>query len=179
MRKGPFLPEDFLATKFSTGTDKADFGNALLHFIESGCKRELFTISFYQRLSNCFGHIAHCDREAFYETWLKTDQDQFRFIKHTLVGRCWPNPKFTFSDVERAVQREIESRGYLARYELRATVAAHARDMETLQRLEAKYRSSLITCLPDGEQPIATYSDRSELSAGSVISVQASLFGLG
>ena len=27
MRKGPFLTEDFLATKFSTGADKADFGN--------------------------------------------------------------------------------------------------------------------------------------------------------
>ena len=176
MRKGPFLPEDFLATKFSTGTDKADFGNALLHFTESDCKRELFTNRLYQRLSNCFGHIAHCDRETFYEAWLKTDQDQFRFIKHTLIGRCWPDPKFTFSDVERAVQREIESRGYLARYELRAAVAVHARDMETLQRLEAKYRPLSNPRQADGEQPINSCVQRSETLVSCTIPVQASLF---
>ena len=179
MRKGPFLPEDFLATKFSTGTDKADFGNTLLHFIESDCKRELFTNSLYQRLSNCFGHIAHCDRETFFEAWFKTDQDQFRFIKHTLAGRCWPDPKFTFSDVERAVQREIESRGYLARYELRAAVAAHARDMKTLQTLEAKYRTSSVPCPIDAKQPIATCSTCSQMSVGCAAPVQASLFELG
>ena len=133
----------------------------------------------YQRLSNCFGHIAHCDRETFYETWFKTDQDQLRFIKHTLAGLCWPDPKFTFSDVERAVQREIESRGYLARYELRAAVATHARDMDTLQRLEAKYRPLVVPCLIERAQPTVTYLDRSEISAGGGIPTQASLFELG
>ena len=59
MRKGPFLPEDFLPTKFSTAADKAVFGNTLLHSLELNCKRELFTNGLYDRLSNCFGHIAH------------------------------------------------------------------------------------------------------------------------
>ena len=59
MRKGPLLPSDFIPTPFSTTKDKADFGNALLHFIESEWKRELFTKSLYHRLSMCFGHIAH------------------------------------------------------------------------------------------------------------------------
>ncbi len=179
MRKGPFLPEDFLATKFSTGADKADFGNMLLHFVESNCKRELFTDRSDQRLSNCFGHIAHCDHETFYETWFKTDLDQLRFLKHTLAGRCWPDPKFTFSDVERAIQREIKGCGYLARYELRTEVAAHARDMETLQRLEAKYRSLSMRCPPDGEQPTTQYPDRSELGVIHTVPMQASLFELG
>ncbi len=98
MRKGPLLPEDFLPTKFSTADDKAAFGNALLHFLEMNCRRELFTNSLYDRLSSCYGHIAHCDRETFYETWFDTDQDRLRFIQHTLRGRCWPNPTFTFSD---------------------------------------------------------------------------------
>jgi len=35
MLKGPFLPSDFRATKFSTAADDAEFGNALLRFIES------------------------------------------------------------------------------------------------------------------------------------------------
>ena len=59
MPKGPFLPSEFVPTKFSTATDKADFGNAFLHFIESEWKETLFTKTFYNRLSNTFGHIAH------------------------------------------------------------------------------------------------------------------------
>ena len=59
MPKGPFLPSDFTATKFSTAADKAEFGNNLLRFIESEWASALFTKSFYNRLSMCFGHIAH------------------------------------------------------------------------------------------------------------------------
>jgi hypothetical protein len=59
MPKGPFLPSKFVPTKFSTAQDKADFGNTLLHFIESGWARTAFSKSFYNRLSMCFGHIAH------------------------------------------------------------------------------------------------------------------------
>jgi len=59
MPKGPFLPSDFTATKFSTAADKAEFGNTLLRFIDSEWASALFTKSFYNRLSMCFGHIAH------------------------------------------------------------------------------------------------------------------------
>jgi len=59
MPTGPFLPSAFKATKFSTAADKAEFGNALLHFIESEWAPALFTKSIYNRLSMCFGHIAH------------------------------------------------------------------------------------------------------------------------
>jgi hypothetical protein len=59
MPKGPFLPSDFTATKFSTAADKAEFGNTLLRFIESEWASALFTKRFYNRLSMCFSHIAH------------------------------------------------------------------------------------------------------------------------
>ena len=59
MPKGPFLPSDFVPTKFSTSTDKAAFGNTFLHFIDSDWKETLFTKTFYNQLSNTFGHIAH------------------------------------------------------------------------------------------------------------------------
>lgn len=59
MPKGPFIPSDFVPTKFSTAADKADFGNTFLHFIESDWKLTLFTNNFYNRLSMCFAHIAH------------------------------------------------------------------------------------------------------------------------
>ena len=59
MPKGPFLPSEFVLTKFSTAQDKADFGNTFLHFIESEWARTAFSKSFYNRLSMCFSHIAH------------------------------------------------------------------------------------------------------------------------
>jgi hypothetical protein len=59
MPKGPFDASQFVATEWNSAADKAAFGNTYLHFIESGWKRSLFTKGFYQRLSNCFSHIAH------------------------------------------------------------------------------------------------------------------------
>jgi hypothetical protein len=59
MPKGPFIAAQFVPTEWSSAADKAAFGNTFLHFVESAWKRSLFTKGFYQRLSNCFGHIAH------------------------------------------------------------------------------------------------------------------------
>ena len=146
MPKGPFLPSEFVPTKFSTAQDKADFGNSLLHFIESEWALALFNKSFYNRLSMCFGHIAHVDRMGFYETWFTSDADRLRFLRHTLDWPCWGDPEFTFCDVERAIQQEVRERNYLARHELRAAEAVRSREMETLKQLEAKYRPAAPSC---------------------------------
>ena len=59
MSKGPFLPSEFVPTKFSSAADKADFGNALLNFLDAECPQQLFNKKLYHRLSMTFGHIAH------------------------------------------------------------------------------------------------------------------------
>jgi hypothetical protein len=74
MPKGPFNASHFVATEWNSAADKAAFGNTYLHFIESGWKQSLFTKGFYQRLSNCFSHIAHFDIHGFYQTWFTCDQ---------------------------------------------------------------------------------------------------------
>lgn len=51
MPKGPFTPSEFVPTEWSTAADKADFGNALLQFLDADCPRELFANKFYTRLS--------------------------------------------------------------------------------------------------------------------------------
>ena len=63
--KGPFLPSEFVPTKFSSAQDKADFGNTFLHFIESEWARTCFSKSFYNRLSMCFGNIARHEGKSF------------------------------------------------------------------------------------------------------------------
>ena len=150
MPKAPFLPSDFVPTKFSTAADKASFGNTFLNFIESEWRETLFTKPFYNRLSSTFGHIAHYDRATFYSTWFTCDGDRLRFLKQTLKWPCWGHAEFTFCDVERALQREIRKRNYLGRYELKAADSLRSAEIAILERLEAKYRS---TNHPDEEEP--------------------------
>jgi hypothetical protein len=176
MSKGPFLPSEFQATRFSTAQDKADFGNAFLHFIESEWARTAFTKSFYNRLSMCFSHIAHYDAGGFYETWFTSDADRLRFLRHTLAWPRWGDPEFTFSDVERAIQQEIWKRNYLARYELRAAEAERSREIEILKQLEAKYRT--VVPPPEGEdsEKIAPATTPHQADDTTRLPVQASLF---
>jgi len=141
MPKGPFLPSEFTATKFSTAADKAEFGNTLLHFIESEWAPALFTKSFYNRLSMCFSHIAHYNRTQFYEEWFSSLAAQVRFLKHTLRFPCYGDPEYTFSYVEMAIQREIVNRNYLARNELLLAEEQQAADLALLRQLESKYRT--------------------------------------
>jgi hypothetical protein len=148
MPKGPFLPSEFVPTKFSSAQDKADFGNAFLHFIESEWARTAFSRSFYNRLSMCFGNIAHYNLATFYETWFTSDTDRLEFLRHSLQWPCWGDPEYTFCDVERAIQQEIRKRNYLARYELRAAEGVRSGEMETLRMLEAKYRA-VVHVTPD------------------------------
>jgi hypothetical protein len=176
MPKGPFLPTEFVPTKFSTAQDKADFGNTFLHFIESEWARTAFSKSFYNRLSMCFSHIAHGDRTGFYETWFTSDADRLRFLEHTLRWPCWGDPEYTFCDVERAIQQEIRKRNYLARYELQAAEAVRTRELETLKRLEAKYRA--VASQQPGEMPERSFPPvvTQEAASSNGVPVQASLF---
>jgi hypothetical protein len=175
MPKGPFLPSEFVPTKFSTAQDKADFGNTFLHFIESEWARTAFSKSFYNRLSMCFSHIAHYDAAGFYATWFTTDADRLRFLRHTLAWPCWGDPEFTFCDVERAIQQEIRKRNYLARYELRTAEAARSREMETLKRLEAKYRT-VASDKADADSAPSISPPAAQEAARTKMPVQASLF---
>jgi hypothetical protein len=175
MPKGPFHPSEFMPTKFSSAQDKADFGNAFLHFIESEWARTSFSKSFYNRLSMCFSHIAHYDAVGFYATWFTSDADRLKFLRHTLRCPCWGDPEYTFSDVERAIQQEIRKRNYLARYELRVAEAVRSGEMETLKRLEAKYRTSALH-QPDADLAPTIPQATAQEVAVTRMPVQASLF---
>jgi len=140
MRAKPFDASQFVPTQWNSAADKAAFGNTYLHFIESEWKRSLFTKSFYQRLSNCFGHIAHYDIHGFYDTWFTRDKHRLGFLRNTLSWPCWGDPTFTYSDVERAIKQQVRARNYLALYELKAAEELRTAEMATLARLKAKYR---------------------------------------
>ena len=141
MPKGPFEASQFVPTEWNSAADKAAFGNTLLHFIESDWKRSLFTKGFYQRLSNCFGHIAHYDIHGFYQTWFTSYKDRLAFLRNALTWPCHGDPTFTFSDVEHAIKQQLRSKNYLALYELKAAEELRTSEMTILHCLEAKYRT--------------------------------------
>jgi len=174
MSKGPFLPSEFVPTKFSSAADKADFGNALLHFLDADCPQELFTKKLYQRLSMTFGHIAHYDRVGFYDTWFTRARHRAAFVEKTLRWPCHGDPEFTFSDVEHAIQQVMRQRNYLARFELRAAEALRAAELRDLERLEAKYRAQEPAESAGAATEKAALPDPSPSSTG--VSIQISLF---
>jgi hypothetical protein len=177
MSAKPFDASQFVATQWSSAADKAAFGNAFLHFIESEWKRSLFTKSFYQRLSNCFGHIAHYNIHGFYETWFTCDKDRRGFLQNTLSWPCWGDPTFTYSDVERAIKQEVRARNYLALYELKAAEELRIAEMAVLTRLEAKYRPPAnLNGEANEEVAFATHQVEPQPLVAPVIPVQGSLF---
>jgi hypothetical protein len=176
MRKGPFLPTQFIATQWSSQDDKAEFGNALLHFIDSGFKQTLFTKKLYQRLSNTYGHIAHYNQGGFWEEWFSTDADQVRFIEHLLRWRCFGDPEFTFSDVERALQAEVRSRNYHSRFEAIAGASLRAKEVALLEALEAKYRHPAAIAREPAKNDAQTVIEVNISSPRLPVPVQGTLF---
>jgi hypothetical protein len=168
MRQVPFHPAQFTPTQWSSEEDKAEFSNNLLRFIESGFRQTLFTHKLYKRLSSTFGQIAYYNREGFWEEWFAKDADKPRFLQELLCWPCHGDPKFTFSDVERAVQAEVRARNLLARFQAAADRALEAHERTLLESLEAKYRSretaepartpSLSVSATRGSQPQAATS---------------------
>lgn len=154
MPKALFSAEEFTPTEFSTAQDKAAFGNHLFRFIDSDWKQTMFTKTFYNRLSNCFGHIAHYDLHGFYGTWFAHDALRLSFLQHTLSFSCYGDPAFTFSDVERAIKAELRRRPLVAQYEARVAAAIRARELAQLERLQAKYGAmpaAPVICPPAAE----------------------------
>jgi hypothetical protein len=89
-----------------------------------------------------FGHIAHFNRQGFFETFFTTTADKVRFFRMTLAHPCFGDPTFTCSDVERALQGWLRESGLLAKYEQRLADEMEAGERRELARLKAKYEPS-------------------------------------
>ena len=134
-----FQPDQFIATQWSTAEDKAKFANALMKFIAHEFPRPAFSKALYQRLSNTFGHIAHYNRDGYYSVFFERDADKVVLLDQTLRWRCCGDPTYTFSDVERAVQRRLRAANVIDVFRMREADATRKRELDTLARLQAKY----------------------------------------
>ena len=91
-----FTASDFLPTKWSTADEKAQFGNTLLYFMLTGFLAGRFTEKLYTRLSMCYGHIAHFDRQGFSETWFDSPESIASFVNHLMQWPCHGDAGYPF-----------------------------------------------------------------------------------
>lgn len=115
-----FKPEMFTATEHTPAKEKAEWANRLASFIVNGFKPGDFTNLIYNRLNQCFGHIAHYNRDGFYSVWFATPEQQAKFIKYTLDFKSYGNPKYTFCDVEQAFQTWLADQKIQVKVETKA-----------------------------------------------------------
>jgi len=137
-----FTASMFVPTKWSSAEDKAKFGNDLMRFIFADFSKAKFTKKLYERLMNCFGHIAEYDLNGFYETWFESTENRIEFLRNLLKAPCWGDPRFTFSDVERAIQKEVANAQVEFGYERQFEEEVRQRELQLLATLQAKHAPS-------------------------------------
>jgi hypothetical protein len=81
-----FTADRFTPTQWETAEEKVTFAHQFIRFVESDFARREITEALYGRLSLSFGHIAHYDQEAFYDTFSRT--------LRTRCGSCGKQPLF-------------------------------------------------------------------------------------
>jgi hypothetical protein len=138
-------------TKWESAEQKAKWASHLVRFLEARCPEATFQDWFYQRLSNTFGHIAHYNRAGFYDTWFRTANDRFRFVKHLLDHQVFGDPAWTYCDAEAAVQDHI----IRFRSALVAKLHQEARDEQQAQD-EHLAEAALKALPPDARRKVAT-----------------------
>ena len=101
----------FTETKFNSASDKAAFGLQFLKFVASDFAQAGFTNKFYNRLNKTFGHIAHYNRDGFFQTHFSDTASKINFLKMTMAYPCYGEPIFTFCDVESEIQKRLLQSG--------------------------------------------------------------------
>lgn len=139
-----FTASHFVQAHSSTPEDKARFANQLLAFLLKGCPREAFSNTLYTRLSMCFGHIAHYDREGFYEEWFSSSDRIADFIQQLLEYPAYGDPAYTYSDVEKALKVAVRAEGLYEQWRGKARQEQEAGERALLSRLKAKYEPAVI-----------------------------------
>jgi hypothetical protein len=99
-----------------------------------------------------------------------------RFLENALRCPCWGDLAFTFCDAERALQREIRKRNYLARSELKAAESLRSAEIAILERLEAKYRPASTQRAEEPVDPVTPAASSSSIVPETAPPVQGSLF---
>ena len=134
-----FLAAEFTATRWDSAEVKAKFANDLCRFMAADFKETLFTKDLYRRLSMCWGHIAHYNREGFFSEFFRDLRGKVDFLEQTLSWRCFDDPEYTYCDVERAVNARLRACNLLGAYRALRAAEVEGAERDLLRRLQQKY----------------------------------------
>jgi hypothetical protein len=134
-----FTADRFTPTEWDSGDRKPAFAKQFIRFVQADFTRSKFPKTFYERLSTTFGHIAHFNQHGFFEEFFTTTEGKVRFLRMTLTHPCYGDPVWTYSDVERALQKWLLHHDILGKYESRLAEETEADERATLARLQEKY----------------------------------------
>jgi hypothetical protein len=139
MKAKLFEPSQFAANDQYTAEEKAHFANHFVRFVESGFKPTVFPAWFYRRLSCSFGHIAHFNRNGFYETWFSTTRRRRDFLQRCLSHPFYPAAPF--SDAEDACRQWVRKSGLVMKLSVQVALDVEQAERAELARLKAKYET--------------------------------------
>lgn len=139
LRSPPLVAEQFTGTKFSSATEKAKHGNAILRFIAQGMPSEKFSKALYERVSMMWGNIAHYNISGFRSVWFEDADTRHRFLKNIVEYPCWGDPAFTWSDVEREIGLRVRDSLLVRAWERRAISAKETAERTLLATLMKKH----------------------------------------
>jgi hypothetical protein len=139
MPRHRFTPEQFTPTKWATAEDKVRFANHFVRFVESDFAEASFPRWFYERLCNIFGHIAHYNRQGFFDEFFRSVPGKLRFLRTCLLSPPVGDPAWTWSDVERWLQSWMATEHLVQTWVIRAQVECEISEREVALRLLAKY----------------------------------------
>jgi hypothetical protein len=137
--KPAFEAAQFTPTKFNSAAAKAKFANDLCKFIAAGFPDSKFNKKFYNQLSMTFGHIAHYNRDGFFNEFFMDISGKINFLEQTLAYPCYGSPDYTFCDVEKAIQDRLWASGLSASYQALRRAEIEQAERATLARLSAKF----------------------------------------
>lgn len=143
----------FTATKFDSSADKAKFANHLLRFIAKGFPQASFSQSFYTRLSMCFSHIAHYDKNGFWDHFFTSTERRIEFLDDTLRGGGYGDPAWTYCDVELAIRKRVQEARVIEAYRQARAAEVTGAERESLRRLKAQYEPKVAALPPTEATP--------------------------
>lgn len=131
--------ENMTSTQFHSATEKETTLERFKRFFIKGCPETMFTKTLYDYASNMYGHIAHYDRQGYYQTWFTNPKQISEWFKWALQHPCYGDPAFTRSDVEKSLKIWIAESSILNHYKQLADNALQQIELAELKRLKVKY----------------------------------------
>ena len=155
-----FEESQFVPTEYYSSADKAWFANTLASFIAEGFPESKWTKRLYLKLMNSFGHIAHYNKQGFWETFFIDTRSKIDFLKQTMEWPCHGQPRYTCCDVERALIRRLTASGVAPYHHALRAAEIEGAERALLRMLRSKYEG-IPSAPPPSPVPTPVHPKRS------------------